>query len=270
MTPLIASSTADRKPFPGQRLGRMDSACPLPKARACPQRMCFPFNYLCFWAQEPPSCWTEASAQTAPTAPWLPELRDWTPAWPQQGPRDAHLWPGLHPSSVQPQSVPGPRKHVRPLHTCQDAGLGRDRWPLWPQASLLAYARCAGFHVAFFGVAVIGGGASTTPDIKCERRNLERRGWGTPTWQGQPSHLSPDQGVTSFWNVASGLWSPPEAFPSAGRLNSETAGLGRSLYRCVALHASRVLCRYLLGCIEDLRLLYFLAEAPGICRRLPF
>lgn len=91
-----------------------------------------------------------------------------------------------------------------------------------------------------------------------------------PTWQGQPSHLSPDQGVTSFWNVASGLWSPWEAFPSASRLNSETAGLGWSLYHCVALHASRVLCRYLLGCIEDLKLLYFLAEIPDICRRLPF
>lgn len=68
MTLLIASSAADGKTLRPAVSAGMQAAHPRPEARAA-RRGHFLSISLCSWAQELPSCWTEASIHQHPGAP---------------------------------------------------------------------------------------------------------------------------------------------------------------------------------------------------------
>lgn len=140
MTLLIASSAADGKSLRPAVSAGMRAAHPRPEVRAA-RRAHFLSIALCSWAQEPPSCWTEASIHQHPEAP--ASLLD--SGLVSAGPVGC---PPLS-SSLSVSLAPG--KHVQPPQQCQNVGLGHDCWQPWPQASLSPYARCAVLHCLFGG-----------------------------------------------------------------------------------------------------------------------
>ena len=131
MTLLIASSAADGKTLRPAVSAGMQAAHPRPEARAS-RRGHFLSISLCSWAQELPSCWTEASVHQHPGAP--ASLLDSSLV--SAGPGGCQPW---RPASVCPWP-PVSTSNLKPPHPCQDMSLRRDCWQPWPQASLSPYA----------------------------------------------------------------------------------------------------------------------------------